>query len=256
MLVSAPKVSVILVVKDAVRTVGQAVRSVLEQSYEDVELTIIDGASTDGTGTVLNTYRGRVHRIISEPDQGIADAMNKGLAASTGDWVYFIGADDHLADVDSLAAMLNAGSAGDADIIAGSILVKQSPGGTRRLDPRGCSFAANFKTPLLHQGSLCQRALFDRLGAFDRMLTIAMDYDFFLRACRHGVRVRRLDRVIAVMEGGGIGSRTDWTTLRRRFEEERLIHLRYCESHGLRLAYAVYHPFYRLYRRLIAWNWR
>jgi glycosyltransferase involved in cell wall biosynthesis len=251
-----PKVSVILVVKDAVETVVRAVQSVLAQSYVDVELTIVDGASTDGTRALLKAYGRRVHRIISEPDQGIADAMNKGLAASTGDWVYFIGADDRLADVDSLAAMLDAGSANGADIVAGSVLVEDATGSTRRLDPRGCSFAANFKTPVLHQGSLCQRALFDRIGPFDRTFRIAMDYDFFLRACRHDVRVCRLDRVIAVMDEGGIGSRTDWASLRSRFDEERLVHLRHCESRGLRVAYGLYHPFYRLYRRLIAWNRR
>lgn len=243
----------ILVVKDAASTVQRAIESVLDQSGVRIELVVVDGASSDSTVVILHRFRDRIARLFSEPDNGIADAMNKGLAASRGDWIYFLGADDRLAGGDAIASMFRLAAGRQANILAGSVVIEDSAGRSRRLDPRGFGFGANFKTPLLHQGVLCRRTLFDRIGDFDRSLRIGMDYDFFLRAHRRGESIVDIDSVVAVMDGRGVGSRTDWPSLSRRIREERVVHLRHCNSFLLRLLYTAYHPTYFLYRRLRAW---
>jgi glycosyltransferase len=88
------KVSVVTVVYNNADTIGDAVRSVLEQDHADIEHVVIDGASTDGTLAVLEPFRDRIAHLVSEPDDGIYDAMNKGIGLSSGEVVGFLNADD------------------------------------------------------------------------------------------------------------------------------------------------------------------
>ena len=92
----APAISVITVVKNAERHLDRAIRSLLDQDYAALEYIVIDGGSTDGTAEILDRYGTRIACRVGEPDCGIYDAMNKGTVRATGDWVYFLGADDIL----------------------------------------------------------------------------------------------------------------------------------------------------------------
>jgi len=94
-------ISVITVVRNGARTLEHAILSVLTQKYENVEYIIVDGVSTDGTLDILKAYNARI-RWISEPDNGIYDAMNKGLSLANGQWIYFLGADDRLSSPETL----------------------------------------------------------------------------------------------------------------------------------------------------------
>ena len=89
-----PKLSVITVVFNDVRHIERTLLSVLDQTYDNIEYVIIDGASNDGTLDVIKRYQHRVAKLITEPDKGIYDAMNKGLAAATGDYVVFMNSGD------------------------------------------------------------------------------------------------------------------------------------------------------------------
>ena len=89
------KISVITVSYNAAQTIEETLFSVCNQSYLNVEYIIIDGGSTDGTCEIIEKYRNKIGYFISEPDNGIYDAMNKGLKIATGDYVIFLGADDH-----------------------------------------------------------------------------------------------------------------------------------------------------------------
>jgi glycosyltransferase involved in cell wall biosynthesis len=90
------KISIITVVYNALPTIGYTIKSVVEQSYPNIEYIIIDGVSTDGTLDVIKNFGSQISILVSEKDNGIYDAMNKGLKYATGDWVYFLGADDLL----------------------------------------------------------------------------------------------------------------------------------------------------------------
>ncbi len=92
------KVSIITVVFNNRDFIESAIKSVLNQTHKNIEYIIIDGGSKDGTFEVINKYRDKIAKFVSEPDKGIYDAMNKGLEAAKGEWIFFLGADDMLYD--------------------------------------------------------------------------------------------------------------------------------------------------------------
>ncbi len=91
-----PKISIVIVVRNAVNTVEKAIKSVLEQNYANFELVILDGLSTDGTLEIIEKYKDHIAFFSSEADLGIYDAMNKAVKNCSGDRIYFLGADDEL----------------------------------------------------------------------------------------------------------------------------------------------------------------
>ena len=95
---SPPKISVGLVVYNGVEHIRSALDSIVRQSYKNIELIVVDGGSTDGTLDVLHEYAEHISVLVSEPDKGIYDAMNKVCSLATGDWLIFLGCDDNLFD--------------------------------------------------------------------------------------------------------------------------------------------------------------
>lgn len=117
------KVSVITVVYNAVDVIESTVKSVLSQSYEDVEYVVIDGGSTDGTVEILNRYRDRISYLVSEKDGGIYDAMNKGIDVATGDWIGVMNAGDVFTSDDVLSKIFHAGERYDGvDVLYGDAI--------------------------------------------------------------------------------------------------------------------------------------
>ena len=95
---SPPKVSIITVVRNNELTIAYAIASVLSQDYPNIEYIIIDGASTDTTVSIIQSYGVQITKVISEPDKGIYDAMNKWIALATGDIIGILNSDDFYKD--------------------------------------------------------------------------------------------------------------------------------------------------------------
>src|SRR2546426_834552 len=95
-MINQPLLSIVIVVYNAGSTLKHAIESVLNQTYKNIELIIIDGGSNDNTLQIINNYSSQIGYFISEKDNGIYDAMNKGILAAKGDWILFLGADDIL----------------------------------------------------------------------------------------------------------------------------------------------------------------
>ena len=114
------KVSIITVVFNGIRTIEQTIKSVLNQSYKNIEYIIIDGGSTDGTLDIIRKYENYLSYIISEPDHGIYDAMNKGIQKSTGDIVGIINSDDWY-EVNTVSQVVERFESFAVDLVYGDI---------------------------------------------------------------------------------------------------------------------------------------
>ena len=240
-----PLITVITVVYNGYIHLEQTIQSVVNQTYSNIEYIIIDGGSTDVTLDIIHKYQNKIDYWISEPDNGIADAMNKGLSFSTGDYILFMNADDYLINNDCLKNAVE--QVNNSDIILFNILYGVN---LKELSPRGFNFWMNFKTGVFHQAVLCHRNVFNMIGGFDTDFIIVLDYDFFLRAYRSGVTVHKNPSVLSVMRDTGISSRKDVKSVLQRFAEERMVHKKNCLGIMMSWLYKVYWFLYIGYKKI------
>jgi len=242
------KISVITVCFNAEQYIEQTIQSVIGQKGCEFEYIIIDGASADKTKQIIQRYESQLTHWVSEPDQGIADAMNKGGNLATGEYLLFLHADDYLADEEVLAKAIGCMQV-DSDIHAFNVLFKTKDKEMLK-STKSFGIRTYFKTPVMHQGAFCKKTLFEQLGGFNTGFKIAMDYDFFYKAFLHNVKMNiHTDLVVSVMRDTGVSSRQDWTSLKQRFTEEKRVHLENNTSAVMRVIYAVYWALYLPYRQ-------
>ena len=238
--------SIITITYNAEAHLRYTLESIKSQSVKPREFIIIDGSSTDQTLSIIEEFSEIITKVVSEPDNGISDAMNKGLSLSTSEFVLFLHSDDFFMNsrvLEQVIPHLNSSK----DILAFDAVILRTQGGEERRAAHW-DFRVNFKTPLNHQATFCRRNLFDRIGKFDTSLRIAMDYDFFLRAYRIGAKVKLIPLPITYLRDTGISSRKEWKELKNRFSEERLVHSKNTNSLGLKALYFFYWKLYLPYR--------
>lgn len=195
----SPRVSVVMATFNAEATIEASIQSVLRQSLP-VELVIVDGKSSDATLPILDRYRDGIAAVISEPDNGVYEALNKGLALASGDYVYILGSDDVLAHDQALADLLGAG---DFDVIYGNVSVRNVD---RTVRPTSALPLGRFKyqMPFSHQGALVRRKLVVG-NPFGN--TLASDYRQLYKLYLDGVSFKKVESEIAVYAMGGISDR-------------------------------------------------
>jgi len=204
--VSNFKISIITVVYHAADTIEQTIRSVVEQDYPNIEYIIIDGGSTDGTLDVIKKYEDRIAYWVSEPDKGIYDAMNKGLSAATGDYIYYLGADDCLYASNSISQAASClEEAPEIDVLCASVMMVDA--GNRMEKIYSSDFSeedvmSGYNTP--HQGMFVRRELLQKYR-FDTSYRIAADYKNFLKFyLDQDISLKTTDLVVAYYANDGI----------------------------------------------------
>jgi len=173
-----PKISIITVSYNCRACIEKTIKSVIGISYDNLEYIVIDGGSTDGTVDVIEQYRNKIAYFVSEPDKGIYDAMNKGLAVSTGEWVNFINAGDFFANknvLDSIVEQIEE----DAVIVHGNI-IKQCNGYYYLATPVGID-KADMQMPVFHQSTFVKLS-YHQSHPFDIIFKSSGDYNFFYNA--------------------------------------------------------------------------
>ena len=199
----ATRISVITVCFNAASTIATTLASAREQTYPHVEHIVIDGASTDTTLDVVRADASRISRLVSEKDDGIFDAMNKGIALATGDVVYFLNADDAFVDPGVLADIARAFDADPSRaLVYGNVLLKAGPPGVLNYPARpfrSHSISEFLHNSFCHQAVFVRRSLFDALGPFDLGYRYTADYEWIIRAFKahHGRDFFFIDRNIA-----------------------------------------------------------
>ncbi|MFH1360094.1 MAG: glycosyltransferase family 2 protein [Candidatus Omnitrophota bacterium] len=203
-------------------TITQTMESVKNQSFQSFEHIVVDGNSTDKTTDILKNYESTYPLTWkSEPDEGIADALNKGLKIAQGHYILIIHADDYLISNHILEEIYSKIENEQFDLCVFPVLVEYS--GHKRIlrEPSSLRWWHHFKTPFPHQGSLVHQRVYQKIGFFRKEFSIAMDYDFFYRAIQARVKVKRYKTPIAIMGGVGIGSHSAYWT--QRIKEEFLV---------------------------------
>jgi glycosyltransferase involved in cell wall biosynthesis len=211
--VKAMRVSVITVAYNSRDTIEDTILSVASQTYPEVEHVVVDGASTDGTTNLIRKYENTVATIISEPDQGIYDAMNKGISHATGDIVGILNADDVYHDKNVLAAVVEEFERTGADSIFADLVY------VRRKKPdkvvryyRSHAFTPHrfaFGWMPAHPTFFARRYLFNLHGGYKTDYRIAADYELLVRFLATGkVSYSYLPRVLVKMRMGGRSTRS------------------------------------------------
>ncbi len=198
------KLSIAIPVLNDVR-VGRALDSALSQRHgHELELIVVDAGSTDGTLEVLERYRKRVDVLVSEPDRGIYDGMNKGIGLATGDVVGILNADDRYSDPLALRDVMDAFAREDVDACYGDLVYTNEAGKAVRYWKAGDmgNWRLGWMPP--HPTFFARRRVYERYGGFDLRYPISADYELMLRLMvKHGIEVQYLDRVLVDMAPGG-----------------------------------------------------
>ena len=200
------KISVITVCFNSERTIRETIQSFLEQNYADKELYLIDGGSTDDTLNIVNSFGSDLITIVSEPDEGIYDAMTKGLKVFQGDAVGFLNSDDCYHSPKSLSAI--ASKLKMHDVVHGHLqfvenhMSKQRTRIWKATNYKKGSFKAGWMPA--HPTFYVRRSVAQATGNFDKNMRIAADYDWMLRAIElNQCSIGLVDEIVINMLGGG-----------------------------------------------------
>ena len=204
------RVSIITVAWNAAATIGDTMRSVAAQSHQDLEHLVIDGASTDRTVDLVRSLATDRTRVISEPDRGLYDAMNKGVAAATGDVIGFLNADDFFCRTDAVALIAAKAPAAAAVSASVAIVAARDTARLKRAYPSTpfARWMLRFGHMPPHPGFYASRAAFAAVGGFDPSIRISADFDWMVRF----FLVNRMDAVpiqetIVTLRDGGLSNR-------------------------------------------------
>lgn len=212
-----PLISIVVVSKNPGPRLATALESVWTQSTV-AEVIVIDGGSTDGTAEWLHARAAQISTLVIEPDNGVYEAMNKGIAATHGEWVLFLGADDRLAEPTTLSEVISWLKATESSIVSGE--VRYDDGRVYQLRQRVNPLARNF---VHHQGTFYRRSLFGDANRFDSSLRIMGDYDFNLRLWKQGARFKPMPLRVAECRSAGLSDAGGWLGYR----EEIMVRRRY-----------------------------
>lgn len=206
------KVSLITVVFNCEEYIEQCIQSVLAQDYRDLEYIVIDGKSSDRTPLIIDRYTARLSYYLSEPDCGMYDALNKGIAAATGELIGIVNADDYLVESDVISAVAGFLIRHNAEAVYGNLnyvkrtrqtVIKRSwrSNPSNRDDLR-------FGWMPAHPALFIKKSCFQRYGHYSLQLGTAADYELILRFFyKHQMHAVFLNKLIVHMRTGGMSNR-------------------------------------------------
>jgi len=212
-----PKLTVITIVYNNVRDIERTMNSVLRQTYKKIEYIIIDGKSTDGTLEIIEKYKDRISKLVSEPDKGIYDAMNKGLALATGDYVLFMNSGDEIYDEHTVENVFE--TAAGADIYYGETEMYndnwESLGRRRHEAPEQFDWTSfKYGMNISHQAIYVRRSI---ASPYDLNYKYSADIDWIIKAAKKASNIVNVNRYVAKYLVGGMSKKKHRESLIERF---------------------------------------
>lgn len=200
------KISIITVVLDGVRTIERTIKSVLAQTYPNIEYIIIDGGSTDGTTSIIEKYSARIDYWISESDNGLYDAMNKGIAIASGELIGIVNSDDWLEN-NAVKIIFEAYKNNpECDIFYGNL--RWHYNGIQKIKYPLKLTKFNFfwrRIPIFHPATFVHRNMYSKYN-YSEKYKIASDLHLFWRAFLDGSRFQYIPNIISNQQAGGLSS--------------------------------------------------
>jgi glycosyltransferase involved in cell wall biosynthesis len=212
-----PKISIITVVFNGQSLIELTIKSVLEQTYKNVEYIVIDGASADGTLSIINRYKTQIEKIVSEKDKGIYDAMNKGISLATGEYILFLNAGDEFFEENTLENIFR--SQADVDVYYGDTVVvndQREVVSNRRLRP---SKDLNWKSlqwgmVVCHQSFIIKRSL---CNLYDVSFKISADFNWMIESLKKSKSIVNTNLTVSKFLKGGASRKHLLRSLKERF---------------------------------------
>ncbi|MDA8174588.1 MAG: glycosyltransferase family 2 protein [Nitrospiraceae bacterium] len=238
------KVSIITITFNSKRYLEQTIQSVLDQDYPDIEYIIVDGGSTDGTLDIIRKYENRISTWISEPDKGIADAMNKGIKMASGNIIGIIHADDFY-EPEAIKAVAEIFSKDPSIGLVHGDLRFWNPGETASAidKPPATEKTAWKRMPAWHPTVFVRRGIYEKFGLFDISYKIAMDHELLLRFLKAGVRFFYSGLVLANMRTTGVSN--------IRYHDALMESKKVATKHGTgKIKIFLYYTFYPFFKEM------
>jgi glycosyltransferase len=204
------KVSIITVCYNAEPSIAKTIQSVLLQSYPNIEYIVIDGQSTDGTFAIIQQYKHKITKIVSEQDEGVYDAMNNGIQCAKGDIIYFLNADDVFCDKLAVSDIVKIfGEDSSAGIVYGNAKVINIPQNIK-FNPQ-VGFNSEIKTKndlwkigICHQRVFAKRDIFNKIGLFSLKYKIFADRVWLIQAYKNDVKFQHVKRDVVIWNYQGM----------------------------------------------------
>lgn len=209
--------SIVIATYNSERTIRNAFNSILNLDYEDWECIIVDGLSKDNTLSLIKEYAAKDSRFrfISEKDDGIYDALNKGIKLAHGDWVYVLGSDDRVTEF-GLRDLIKEAKVDD-DVIYGNVYLESPTGKITRFIAKS---VRHIKYVMIcsHQAVIVKRSTINKLGGFNNKYSIRADFDLLQRAFINRYKFRKVDTFVAYYLTSGFSSNAKMSTHKERYE--------------------------------------
>lgn len=206
--VEYPLVSIITVVLNGHEFIESAIQSVLSQNFNNIEYIVIDGGSTDGTVEIINKYEDRIDYWVSEKDDGIYHAMNKGISMATGEIIGIVNSDDWL-EPKTIEKVVDIFSAIPEEefVVHGKIALYDAKDKFLRVhSPKSIPGYYLFSTPFKHPAMFVSKKLYQQIGLYDEKCGLAADYDLMLRIKANGSKSVFIDKVLTNVRLVGIST--------------------------------------------------
>lgn len=212
-----PQISVITISYNSEATIEETINSVVNQDYNNVEYIIVDGGSTDKTLQIVNKYRAKINCVISEPDNGISDAFNKGIKRATGDLIGIINSDDLL--VEGALRKVAEAFDGKTDVYRGGIIIWNDKNNMKFKEAPSMRFPTiPWFIHVAHQGTFITPQAYDKFGLFKTDFRYMMDLDLLTRFYKAGATMKKLDFTLGVFRLGGMTNEN----IRKKKEEAKM----------------------------------
>ena len=215
-----PKFSIITVTYNAASVLEDTIQSVITQTYKNVEYIIVDGDSSDRTLEIANKYKEHIHCIISEPDKGLYDAMNKGIKIATGDYLCFLNAGDELHEDDTLQLMVHSFTERDLpDVIYGETAIVDEEGHFLRMRRLSTPEELNWKSfkkgmVVCHQAFFARRAI---VPLYDTKYRFSADFDWCIKIMKKSTILHNTHLTLIDYLNEGVTTHNHKASLKERF---------------------------------------